>query len=424
VAFGLLPATKMTRRLTEALRVGDRGSSAHARGRGFLVAGEIALAVVVVFLSTLVIRSFERLVRTDPGFRTDHLLSAEMWLPEPRYSDSAPETGWFYQQVLDKIAQSQGVVAASTTTVVPLKPSLVATRFLVDGASPLAPGTYPAAQIRYVSAEFFRTMGLGVRRGRVFEQAEVANGASLFVVNEAFAHQYLSGRDPIGAQILLGLMTPHPQKIPVIGVVANARDLGVASAPEPEIYLPGFGLHAVLLVRTAMDAASAAPVIRGAVESLDARQPVYHVQTMDELLADTMERQRMTATLLGIFAAVALALAAIGIYGVLSYTVAQRTREIGVRMAVGADRGDILVLVARQAGRFTAAGVCVGLAAGLGAARLINHLGTGLLFETSAVDRISMGFAVGALVVVAAAGACLPALRAAAVSPTDALRAE
>jgi predicted permease len=424
VGFGLLPATKMTKGFTEALRAGDRGSSERARGRGLLVAGEIALAVVVVFLSTLVIRSFEKLVRTDPGFRTDHLLSAEMWLPQPRYSDNGPETGRFYQQVLDKITQSQGVVAAGTTTVVPLKPSLVMTRFLVDGAPTLAPGTYPAAQIRYVSGGFFRTMGLGVRRGRAFEQAEVSNGSNLFVVNEAFARQYLSGRDPVGAQILLDVMTPHPQKVPVIGVVANARDLGVESAPEPEMYLPGFGLHAVLLVRTTVDAASAAPVIRGAVQALDAKQPVYHIQTMDGLLADTMERQRMTATLLGIFAAVALALAAIGIYGVLSYSVAQRTREIGVRIALGADRGDILRLVLQQAGRFTAVGVVVGLGAGLGAARLMNDLGTGLLFETSAVDRVSMGFAVGALVVVAALGSCLPALRAAAVSPTEALRAE
>ncbi len=420
VLFGLLPATKFSKRLTDALRAGDRGSSAHARSRGALIAGEIALAVVVVFLGTLVIRSFEKLMTVDPGFRTDHLLSAELTLPEPRYSDNGPETGRFYQQVLDRIAQSPGVVAAGATSIVPLKPSLVMTRFLIDGAPPLAPGTYPAAQIRYVSANFFRAMGLSVRRGRAFTQSEIANQASLFVMNEAFAQQYLSGRDPIGAKILLGVMTPQPVKIPVIGVVANARDLGVDTEPQPEIYLPGFGVHEVLLVRTAVNAESLAPIIRDAVHTLDAKQPIYHVEAMDSLLSDTMERQRMTSALLGIFAAVALVLAAIGIYGVLSYSVAQRTREIGVRIAVGADRADILVLVLRQAASFTAVGVAVGLAAGLVFARLIN----GLLFQTSTVDRLSMAVAVGALVLVAALGASLPAVRAASVSPTEALRTE
>jgi hypothetical protein len=294
------------------------------------------------------------------------------------------------------------------------------TRFLVAGAPPLAAGTYPMAQIRYVSKDFFRVLGLGLRRGRVFEPSEIANGANLFVVNEAFAQQYLSGRDPLGAQILIGVLSPHPDKIPIIGVVANARDLGVDAEPQPEFYLPGFGLHAALLVRTTVDAASVVPALNNAVHSLDAKQPLYHVQTIDALLSDSMERQRMMATLLGIFALTALALAAIGIYGVLSYSVAQRTREIGVRMAVGAGRAQILRLVLRQAARFTFVGVAAGLAGGLGCARLLN----GLLFQTSTGDGLSMGCAVGALVLVAALGASIPALRAAAVSPTEALRAE
>ena len=423
VVFGLLPATKHGEELTEALRVGDRGSSgAHAGKRAALIAGEIAVAVVVVFLGALLIRSFARLAAVDPGFRTDHLLSAEVTLPGPRYTDSGPETAQFYQQVLDRLAQTPGVVTVGSTTQVPMRPSEVMTRFLIEGAPPLAPGTYPYAQIRYVSTEFFRTMGIGLRQGRVFDRGEVANGASVFVVNDAFAKRYLSARDPLGAKILIGVMTPQPTKIPVVGVVANAHDLGMDTDPMPEMYLPGFGVHEVLLVRSSMDAERMTNVVRDAVRAVDANQPVYHVETIGEVVSDSMARQRMTATLLGIFGLATLALAAIGIYGVLSYSVAQRTREIGVRIALGAGRGDVLLLVLRQAGLFTAAGVVAGIAAGLAGARLVSTLG--LLFQTSPVDALSVCVAIGALVMVAAVAVIVPAARAAAVDPVVALRAE
>ncbi len=421
VLFGLLPAMRLSPALTETLRAGDRGSIGTHRGsRAVLIAGEIAVAVVVVFLGALVIRSFERLAAVDPGFRTDHLLSAEMTLPEPRFGDSSPATAQFYQQVLDRLTHSPGVVAAGSTTQVPMRPSEVMTRFLIEGAPPLAPGTFPYAQIRYVSAEFFRTMGIGLREGRVFNQSEAANGASVFVVNEAFAKRYLQGRDPLGAQILIGVMSSQPSKIPVIGVVANAHDLGVDTDPQPELYLPGFGLHEVLMVRSSVDAERMMTVVRDAVRAVDANQPVYHVETIGEVVSDSMARQRMTAMLLGIFALATLVLAAIGIYGVLSYSVAQRTREIGVRIALGADRGDVLRLVLRQAGTFTAIGVVTGTAVALACARLVN----GLLFRTSPTDAASAGISIGALGLVAAVAAIVPALRAAAVDPVEALRAE
>jgi len=421
LVFGMLPAIKSSPRLAEKLRSGDRGSSGqHSRSRSALVAGEIAIAITVVFLSTLVIRSFEKLLAIDPGFRTDHLLTAEITLPEPKYGDSSPATNHLFEQVLDKVAQSPGVVAAGATSIVPLKPSQVMTRFLIEGAPPLAPGNFPAAQIRYVSPAFFRTMGLAVKEGRVFRQDDIESNASYFVVNEAFAQRYLGGRNPIGANILLGVMTPHPDKIPVVGVVANAHDLGVEADAQPEIYLPGFGLHEVLLVRSALDSQSIVPVVRNAVHAFDSDQPIYNVQTADELLSSSMARQRMTAALLGIFAVVSLTLAAIGIYGVLSFSIAQRTREIGVRMAVGAKRADILKLVFRQAGRITAVGVVLGLGVGLASARLMN----GLLFHTSSADPFSICIAILALVSVAALAVSIPAGRAASVSPTEALRTE
>ena len=423
VVFGLLPVIKNPSSLTETLRPGDRSSTGghgRARARGMLVAGEIAIAVVVLFLSSLIIRSFQKLLAVDPGFRTDHLLSVEITLPEPRYGDDSPTTNHFFEQLLDKIAQSPGVLSAATTSVLPLKPSEVMTRFLVEGAPPLAPGTFPVAQIRYVSPSFFQTLGLPLQEGRIFEQKDIENKSNSFVVNNAFAQRYLAGRSPVGADILLGVLSAHPDKIPIVGVVANAHDLGVDAETQPEIYLPGFGLHEVLLVRSATDPQNIIPIVRNAVRALDPNQPIYRVQTVDALLSDTLARQQMTATLLGIFSFVALALAGIGIYGVLSYSVAQRRREIGVRMAVGANRAEVLRLVLSQAGRFTAIGIVVGLAAGFAGARLMS----GLLFHTSTADPLSVWIAIGALALAAALAVIIPASRAVSVNPNEALRAE
>lgn len=418
--FGLLPATKTSSRLVDALRSGDRGSSQHHRGRALLITAEIAIAVVVVFLSSLVVRSFQKLIATDPGFRTDHLLSAEITLPQPRYGDSSPNTTHFYEQVIARLAQSPGVISASTTTQTPLKPSQVMTRFLIQGAPPLTPGTFPYAQIRFVSTDFFRTMGLGLIEGRTFTESDITSTTGSFIVNQAFAQRYLGGRDPLGSYILIGVMSQTPSKIPVVGVVSNARDLGVDTEPEPEMYLPGFGLHGVLLVRSTLDPQAIAPVVRKVVRDVDPNQPIYHVESIDDLLADSVARQRVTATLLGTFALLTLILAAIGSFGVLSYSVAQRTREIGVRMAVGADRADIMRLILRQAAGFTSIGVILGLVTGLVGARLINDL----LFQISATDPLSISISICALLLVTLIAVSVPARRAASVEPTEALRSE
>lgn len=421
ILFSMLPLMNSSPRLSETLRAGGHGSTDGQSGRrSALVAGEIAIAVVVLFLSTLAVRSFQKLLAVDPGFRTDHLLSAEITLPEPKYADGSPATNHFYEQLLESVARSPGISSAATTTIVPLRPSQVMTRFLVEGAPPTAPGTYPAAQIRYVSPDFFHTFGLALNSGRVFEQKDIESGTQLFVVNAAFARRYLAGRNPLSANILLGVLSPHPEKVPVIGVVSDAHDLGLESEAQPEIYLPGFGLHAVLLVRTFADPASVESIVRNAVHTLDPEQPIYHVQTVDALLSSSMARQKMTAILLGIFSLVALTLSAIGIYGVLSYSVARRSREIGVRMAVGATRARILRLVLSQAAQFTG----LGLAAGVGIALVSARITTGLLFDTGTADPLSVCIAIASLTLAAAMAAIIPAVRAASVNPNEALRAE
>lgn len=419
--FGLLPIMRTSPRLAEALSPGDRGSTrGYGHSQAALVAAEIATAVVVLFLSTLVIRSFQKMLAVDPGFRTDHLLSVEITLPGPRYTTDAQATNHFYEQLLDKIAPSPGVISVATTSEVPLHPSNAMTRFLIEGAPPVAAGAYPVAQIRVVSPAYFRTMGLGLLEGRLFTKKDIDDPIGFFVVNRAFARRYLADRNPLHVNVILGVLSPQPQKIPVIGVVADAHDLGVDTDAQPELYLPGFGAHAVLLVRTVADPPSVLPIVRQAVHTLEPNQPIYHVQSIATALSDSLALRKMTASLLGIFTLVALALAAIGIYGVLAYSVTQRTREIGVRMAVGAKREDIVRMVLLQAVRYATVGIVAGLAMSLAGARLIN----GLLFRTSPVDPVSMSITVAVLLLIAAFGVALPARRAASVDPTVALRAE
>jgi predicted permease len=324
------------------------------------------------------------------------------------------------EQLLDKVAQSPGVISVATTSEIPLNPSNAMTRFLIEGAPPVAAGTYPIAQIRVISPAYFRTMGIGLLQGRVFEKKDIDDPNGFFIVNRVFAQRYLEGRNPLHSNIVVGVLSPQPQKIPVIGVVANAHDLGVNTDAQPELYLPGFNPHVVLLMRTAADPQSVLPIVREALHTLDPNQPIYHVQSIETVLSDSLALRRMTANLLGIFTLVAFALAAVGIYGVLAYSVAQRTREIGVRMALGARREDIVRLVLMQAARYAVVGIIAGLAVSLAGARLIN----GLLFRTSSMDPASASITIAVLMVLAAFAVTIPARRAASVDPAVALRAE
>jgi predicted permease len=419
--FALLPMRKDPNRLADSLRPGDRGSTGRrSRSSSALISTEIAIAIVVLFLGTLLIRSFQKLIAVDPGFRTDHLLSLEITLPQPRYQEQTPATNHFYERLIDKLKQSPGIASAGTTIALPFQASHAMTRFLVAGEPARAPGALPMEQVRIVSPEFFQTMGLQLKQGRGFERKDVENSSDLIVVNQAFAQRYLSGKDPLTSSILMNVLGPHPLKVPVIGVVTNAHDLGVETEAEPVLYFPGFEVHEVLLIRTNTDPKSVWPEVGNAVRDLDPTQPIYHVETIDEVLSDSLARQRMIAVLLGIFSLLALALAAIGIYGVIAYSVTQRTREIGVRMAVGSSRPNILLLMLRDAASFTG----IGLLAGLIAAFAGAHLASALLFQTSSADGISICVSVLALLIIALLAAVFPASRAAAINPVEALRAE
>ncbi len=421
IFFGLLPVLGIPLKLPSRLQVGDRSHTRDQQLRqNALLAAEVAVAVVVLFLSVLMIRSFQSLLAVDPGYRTDHLLSFEITLPEPRYQDGSPETDQFYSQLLNKLQAVPGIVSVSSTTQLPLSPSVVMTRLLIEGQPPVAPGAFPSAQIRFVSPEFFSTMGLRFEGGRPFTQQEMSNHASVFIVNHEFVQRYLSSRNPLSARILMGVLSPKPTSVPVIGVVASAHEVGVGKEPPPEIFLPGFGVHEVLLLRTASEPGAMIPAVREAVHDLDASQPIYHIQTIENVLSDSVALPRMTSILLSVFALVALVLALIGVYGILSYSVVQRTREIGLRIAVGAQRQDILKMVIGQAFRFAAAGIVSGLFLAFIVARVVN----GLLFQTSQFDPFATGLTVCILIAGTAVAAAIPARRAAMLNPTDALHSE
>jgi predicted permease len=421
ILFALLPMKKAPKRLADSLRPGDRGSTGRRSwNSSALISTEIAIAIVVLFLGALLIRSFQKLIRVDPGFRTDHLLSLEITLPQPRYQDESPATNHFYEGLIDKLQQSPGIVSAGTTIALPFQTSHAMTRFLVPGEPARAPGALPMEQVRVVSPEFFQAMGLRLRQGRGFERKDVENSSDLIIVNQAFVRRYLSGKDPLTSSILMNVLSPHPEKMPVIGVVTDAHDLGVETEAEPILYFPGFEVHAVLLIRTNTNPKSVLSEVRNAVRDLDPTQPIYHVETINEVLSDSLARQRMIAVLLGIFASLALTLAAIGIYGVIAYSVAQRTREIGVRMAVGSSRASILLLMLREAAAFTGIGVLAGLVGAFACA----HLASALLFQTSGTDPVSISVSVAALLIIAMSAAVLPASRAASINPVEALRSE
>lgn len=425
--FGVAPAMQASKpELQQTLK---EGGAAATRGRhslrNLLVVGEVAIAMMLLIGAGLMLNSFLRLQRVNPVVNADKLLSVELNLPQTRYPE-ASQAARFYQELIRKVESLPGVESASLSTIQPLSGVATNDPFVVEGR-PLDFNNPLVAGWQLVAPNYFRTVGIPFVAGRDFNEQDnaeaSASGGGAAIINEAMARRYFPGEDPIGKRLTLGLPRPDNPWLTIVGVVKDTPHRGLESRAEPDWYLPYLRRprrDAFLMVRSAGDPASLAAAVRGQILAIDKDQPVTAANTMDEVIASTTAPRRFNTSLLAIFAAVALALAGVGIYSVISYSVAQRTREIGIRMALGARAGDVIRLVVRQGMTLALAGIAAGAAVAIFAARAI----AGLLYGVSATDPVTFAAISLILAAVALLACYLPARRAAKVDPMTALRRE
>ena len=427
--FGFLPSyISAHSRISETLKEGGRGTSSANRrafARNAFVVAQLGLALVLLTGSGLLIRSFVRLIGVDPGFDTGHLLTFKVSLPRAKYGKD-PLCLAFFQQLLARLSVVPGVRSATMESFPPLAGLGAATAVHLLGQPSLALSDLPVTNVQVVGSNYFNTMNIPLRAGRLFDAQELAQERHVTIINQAFADKYLHGLNPLGQKAAIymkSLSENELQPSEIIGVVGDVHQLGLDTTPEPTVYWPHPELvmsGMTILVRTANDPLSIASAARTALQQLDPELPLAGVATMDQLLADSLSRSRFTMLLLGIFSAVALVLAAVGIYGLIAYSVTQRTQELGIRIALGAQRRDVLRLVLAQGARLTLLGVAIGVFAALVLSRLLATL----LFNVSATDPLTFAGVAALLAVVALLACFIPARRATRVDPIVALRYE
>jgi len=428
VIFGLVPAWHASNvDLNAALKTGTRtgtGGEHKHRLRNALVMAEVALALILLVCAGLLIQSFARLGRVSPGVQTERLLTARIQLPSVAYPKNENIIA-FFDQFLPRIRALPGVESASTIVPLPLSGSNMVTSFDME-EHPLPDGQQNGAPVRIVATDYFKTMGIPVRQGRVFNEHDQIKSAPVVIVNERFANKFFAGQNVIGKRIKPGFSADDKgEKMrEIVGVVGNVKHLSLKNDDSPEMYLPRTQIPfdiVSLVVRTRVsDPTALTSAIRKELAAMDSSIPLTSVRVFDEYISRALARPRFNALLLSIFAGTALLLTAIGIYGVLAYSVAQRTNEIGIRMALGAAQSNIFRLVVGQAMTLVAISLTIGLIGAIGATRLL----TSLLFGVGAWDPITFASIVVLISFVAFLAAWLPARRASRVDPVIALRAE
>jgi putative ABC transport system permease protein len=428
IIFGLVPAWQASHvDLNSALKSGSRtGSSGEGKGRvrNALIMAEVALALILLISAGLLIQSFARLGKVQPGLRTDRLFTARVALPDVAYPKNENIIA-FFDQFLPRLRALPGVESADVIMPLPLSGSNMVTSFDIE-ERPLPEGQRAAAPVRVIGTDYFKTMGIPIRQGRVFDQTERYESTPVVIVNERFASKYFPGQNVVGKRILPGFAADDTgEKMrEIIGVVGNVKHLSLKNEDSPEMYLPNTQLPfsvLSLVIRTNVSNPNAlTTAVRKELAAMDATIPLTSVRVFEEYIARSLARPRFNTLLLSIFAATALVLTAIGIYGVMAYSVAQRTSEIGIRIALGAGKGSIFRLVVGQAMTLVGISLVIGLAGAFAATRLLSSL----LFGVGASDPVTFISIVFLVSAVAFIAAWLPARRATRVDPIIALRAE
>ena len=427
IIFGLAPALHVSRlNLNDSLKEGGKSESGQASGsrrlRNALVVSEIALAVVLLASAGLLIKSFIRLQQVDRGFQTDNVLTMVVRVPGARYNEDAQFVN-FFGQVLDHVRSLPAVRSAGMVNFLPLYGGLgSATGFKILGRPEPPPGEGPSTDVRVADAGYFQTLGIPLLRGRNFSDSEQKEPRHVILINEALARTYFAEEDPIGQRLDV-TMFDKPTPAEIIGIVGNVRYDSLIDESPPAVYFPHPDLtypFMTLVIRTDGDPAAIAPAVQREIRSLEPNQPVSDVRTMNQVMSEWVARSRFNTLLLGLFAGLATLLSAVGIFGVMNYSVALRTREIGLRLAVGAQPRQVLLLILKQGFWLTMAGVVLGLAAAFALTRLLS----GLLFGVAAIDVTTFATISLLLVIVSLLACYLPARRAMRIDPLSALRYE
>src|SRR6266542_421501 len=426
VVFGLVPAIHSSKtELTEALKEGGRGSGEGARRnriRGVLVVSELAIAVVLLVGAGLLIQSLWRLQLVSPGFESQNLLTFVVGIPEVKYPTE--KQAQFYRDLVARVESLPGVRSASSVIPLPLNGDAFSISFETEGR-PVAKGNQPSADFFAIGDGYFKTLGVSVLQGRDFNGRDNKQAPPVIIVNQAFARKFFPNEDPIGKRIKPGISTDtdKPAMREIVGVVSDVRNRNLSSELRAGYFVPAAQIpfnQMTMVVRTTNDPHIVITAVQNEVHAMDRELPVFNVNTMDEYIAATVAAPRFNATLLVIFSAVALVLTIVGLYGVMSYSVAQRTNEIGIRMALGAQTRDVMRLIVSQGFKLVLVGLAIGLAGAFALMRVIASL----LFGVTTKDPLTFAAVAVLLAVVALLACYIPARRATRLDPLSALRYE
>jgi putative ABC transport system permease protein len=428
ILFGMVPAFQASKPdMNESLKEGGRGATGSRgnRVRSLFVIAEVAICLMLLIGAGLMIRSFLRLQEFNLGFDPDRLATARVQLAGEKYRQ-APQRIIFYQQLLERLSATPGVESSGAISTMFLSATPNSTNFAIEGRPPVPSEEQVEVPLDAVTPTYFSAMGIPLISGRFFDERDVGgeNANRVGIINNTFAERFFPGEDPLGKRYVYGDPGDDNRWITIVGVVGDMRRTGFDAAVRPETFLPhtqapATGLTVVARAREG-DATSLISLIRGAALDLDPTQAVYEQKTMEQVLGDMTAKRRFNMILFGIFAAIALILAAVGIYGVISYTVAQRTHEIGVRIALGASGGDVVKLILKQGLLLAAVGVAIGVGAGL----LLTRLMESLLYGISATDPLTFVAVSAVLLLIALVSCLIPARRATRTDPMVALRYE